>query len=396
MHRIAGLRGIPVAFACDTELVYDEKADRYELFVTRHEAKLDGNETTQHVDRLPPLESRVSLGTPELIVVAEGGGRAMMKSQGILERHGIEIQLKSVTKLFASALTRHPTPSELVNQSSVLGETHYFATPGQFPESVSIVSGNVITRAPKYLAMEKEGKEVPPDTWYIRLPPNDDLQLERLSFSVNPQDFGITEYAPSAAMTNYVTTRVGRMLGHLSSPEIAAKAEIIKIARPFPQTDTVLSSCAFANVAIFGDAARTGSFLSGMGMNSLMCLNSNSLLAIAKTARDGKLSAAAREEYTASIQKATKEWHKMTRVIQTEALPPWIPDLEVTSAAESKKEAPRTLLKFGKIETLGRYAIANLILNYLVPIKFLRVGLRRVGEWVVGGVERRDEARASL
>jgi hypothetical protein len=229
-------------------------------------------------DSLLPRGKRTSLGVPALIVVAEGGSRNLLKSQGILQRHRVEIKLKSVSKYFAAALTRHPQPSQLIPVSSILGETHHFSTPDQEPKWISIVSGNVITRAPRYLAMEQtngrdeHGATIPPDTWFVRVP-NDDLALERLPGNTNPQDFGIVEYTPTAAMTSYVAPRIRSMLAHFSNVETAEKAEIIKIARPFPQTDTVLDRAAFGNIAVFGDAARTGSFLSGMGMNSLICLN---------------------------------------------------------------------------------------------------------------------------
>lgn len=429
LHRVGYMRGIKVAFACETELVYQAESDRYEVVVARREA---AEPATDAVSALLPQDSRVSLGVPELVVVAEGGGRNILKSQGILERHRVEIKIKSPPKYFASALTKHPKPSQLITTSSILGETHYCATPDQEPHSFSVVSGNVISRAPRYLAMEQTdnkdpetGMTIPPDTWFVRVP-NDDLALERLPGNVNPQDFGIIDYKPTPGMTNYVSSRVLRMIGHFSTPEIASKAEIIKIARPFPQTDTVLEKCGFANVAAFGDAARTGSFLSGMGMNSLIGCNcwyfedgiralrqspeltpsplplpsDQDLVVLTKTVlSDPSSYPTAMETYTKGIQRTTSDWHAMTKVIQSEVLPPWVPDLEVKALAaadmdptkrKADMEPPKTVLRFRSIEGMGRYAIANLVLNYGVPLKPLRVGLRRLGEWVIGGVKRTD------
>ncbi|KAI9015954.1 hypothetical protein DFJ74DRAFT_678904 [Hyaloraphidium curvatum] len=396
LHRVGVSRGIMVAFACDTELIWNPELAKYEVVVTRHAA-----DVPQDIAILP-LEERTSLGIPDVVVVAEGGGRNLLKSQGLLERHNIEIKIKSVPKVFAAALTRHPEPSKLISQSSILGETLYFRTPEQYPKNISIVSGNVISRAPRYLEMERNGQadRVPPDTWFVRLPP-DDLSLERLSHNTNPQDFGIVEYKPSPALATYVQSHVRKMIGHFSTPELAAQAEIIKIARPFGQTDTVLERCGMGgNVVAFGDAARTGSFLSGMGMNSLICCDSRDLVDVATKLRSGADPVQAMDAYTGGIHRTARVWHAMTREIQTEKWPGWLPDLEVPQPqlAESKSvEPPTTTMRFKTIEGMVRYALANLVLNYTVPIKGVRVGLRRAGEWMLGGVQREDvAARARL
>ena len=104
--------------------------------------------------------------------------------------------------------------------------------------------------------------------------------------------------------------------------------------------------------------------------------------------------------YTTSIQATAKKWHAHTKAIQSDDWPKWLPDYrlprptptegQVNGKAQKQIEPPKTIMKLNTIDGWVNYAIANLILNYLIPIKFLRVRIRRAAEWLWGGVVRSD------
>ncbi|KAJ3334998.1 hypothetical protein HDU93_006868 [Gonapodya sp. JEL0774] len=378
---IAVAKGIQVAFHCDTQLVWQSQTSTYNVRVTRKEAK-----EPQEIALLP-LNEQVEL-KPTLVIVAEGGARNMLKSQGVLARHGIEVKVKSQPKYFAAALIKHPRPTKLIPTGQVVGGTFYFDSPDQHQRSTAVVSGNVIQRSPKYTAMEERGEELPPDTWYLRVP-NDDLSMERLANNINGQDFGIVESKTSPAMRQWVESHLTRIMHEFCPAEEVKQAEFTKITAPFTQADTKLDKVVMGrNLVVFGDAARTGHFVSGMGLNTIVAIDSYTVTELWKSLSSGVSTEKALAKYNTTMIRSADAWHKGGRLLHNENWPAWVPDTGLS--VKEGYAPPRTDLKFKSIEAMERYVIANFLLRYTVPVPVARRGLRSVAEWVFGGVERSD------
>ncbi|KAI9027053.1 hypothetical protein DFJ74DRAFT_662913 [Hyaloraphidium curvatum] len=145
------------------------------------------------------------------------------------------------------------------------------------------------------------------------------------------------------------------------------------------------------NVAVFGDAARTGHFVSGMGMNSIISIDSQAIVTLAKALRSGADPAASFSAYSKSILDTAKAWHTATHPLHNEKWPGWVPDADHAAPRVGGELAGpvRTEIRLASLDGFVRYVLANLALNYLVPFGFLRRWVRSVAEWAFSsGVQR--------